>query len=384
MSEVQAHGDRDSEGRDPEGNALEGNALHQRTQTICLLILTAIGIGAALYFLRPVLVPFVLAMFISMVVTPVMDILHKRFRLPRGLAIVATIGLAVAGLLLLGALVSSSLGELGAQQDQYLGKIAALQGGWTEWISELEGKHEVLKDLDLDGKLQSLLEKVPGMIGGVIGWTVESGLMLLSRGFLVVIFMMFLITGHRGPAQRDPESLSYELRARVKEYLRVKVLVSGLTGLAVYLILKVIGIDMALVFGLAAFFLNFIPNIGSAVAVLLPLPVILMSGSAIETDGVVVREGVSVTGRVLAFGLPALVQFLVGNVLEPKWMGTSLDLNPIVILLSLIFWGMLWGPVGMLLSVPITSILKILLERLSYTRPIARLLADSAQAEPAE
>ena len=113
------------------------------------------------------------------------------------------------------------------------------------------------------------------------------------------------------------------------------------------------------------FLLNFIPNIGSAVAMLLPVPVVLLTGE------------ISVTTKIVALGLPALVQFLVGNVLEPKWMGSSLDLNPIVILLALIFWGVLWGPVGMLLSVPITAVLKILLQRLPYTRPVADLLADS-------
>jgi AI-2 transport protein TqsA len=166
------------------------------------------------------------------------------------------------------------------------------------------------------------------------------------------------------------------------EYLRVKVLASALTGSLVYVILRVIGIDLALVFGLASFFLNFIPNIGSVVAVLLPVPIILLAGSDTVEGGVVVKEGVTMTGRVLAFGLPVVVQFLVGNVLEPKWMGTSLDLNPIVILLSLIFWGMLWGPIGMLLSVPITWILKALLERFSYTEPLARLLADKAPVRP--
>jgi AI-2 transport protein TqsA len=357
-------------------------ALQQRTQTICLLTLTAIALGLALAFLRPVLVPFVLALFISMAVTPVMDFLHLRLRFPRALAIVATIAIGFLALILLGALVSSSLGELALQKDLYLGRISELKQNLSGWLEGLVADHPRLAPLKLEASLDPILDKIPAMVGAAIGWTVESGFLVLSRGFLVLIFMMFLITGHRGPKPREPKTLAHELRAGVMEYLRVKVLASALTGSLVYVILRVIGIDLALVFGLASFFLNFIPNIGSVVAVLLPVPIILLAGSDTVEGGVVVKEGVTMTGRVLAFGLPVVVQFLVGNVLEPKWMGTSLDLNPIVILLSLIFWGMLWGPIGMLLSVPITWILKALLERFSYTEPLARLLADKAPVRP--
>ncbi len=357
-------------------------ALQQRTQTICLLTLTAIALGVALAFLRPVLVPFVLALFISMAVTPVMDVLHLRLRFPRSLAIVATIAIGFLALILLGALVSSSLGELALQKDLYLGRISELKHSLNDWMAGLVVDYPRLAPLQLGDALDPILDKIPAMVGAAIGWTVESGFLVLSRGFLVLIFMMFLITGHRGPKPREPKTLANELRAGVMEYMRVKVLASAITGISVYVILRVIGIDLALVFGLASFFLYFIPNIGSVVAVLLPVPIILLAGSDTIEDGVVVKQGVSLTGRFLAFGLPALVQFVVGNILEPKWMGTSLDLNPIVILLSLIFWGMLWGPIGMLLSVPITWILKALLERLSYTEPLARLLADNPPMRP--
>lgn len=359
--------------------------LQRRTQTICLLVLTTIALGAALHFLRPVLVPFVLALFISMVITPVMDVLHLRLRLPRWLAIAATISIGVGGLFLLGALVSSSLGEIISNQGRYIDQIASLEVKLKEWLAHLEGRHDWIEAKQVGESLGPFFDKIPSLLGGAIGWIVESGLLLLSRGFLVTVFMMFLITGHRGPQVVDRDSLVFELRSRVLEYLRVKVLVSAITGFLVYVVLRVIGIDLALVFGLASFFLNFIPNIGSAVAVLLPLPVVLLSGSpTIGEDGEVLREAVSATGRVLAIGVPAAIQFTVGSVLEPKWMGSSLDLNPIVILLSLIFWGLLWGPVGMLLSVPITAILKILLARLPYTVPLAKLLADKPQARAQE
>jgi len=125
----------------------------------------------------------------------------------------------------------------------------------------------------------------------------------------------------------------------------------------------VLGIPLALVFGLLSFVLNFIPNIGSAIACLLPLPIVLVS------------PGISSTAAVLAIVLPAGVQFSVGNVIEPKLMGKSLDLHPVAVLGALIFWGMLWGMPGMLMAAPITSVAKIMFERWEITQPLAALLA---------
>lgn len=370
----------------------------QRTQTICLLLLTAIALGAALMHLRPVLVPFVLALFLTMAVTPVMDFLQRRFRFPRGLAIGATIGLAFVGLLLLGGMVSKALSDVVAKKDGYVRQVTHLVSAGEERFFLLQqrfdgligGEQETLPAEDSAAPdsspglspqaLDDFKAKVPAMVGTAISWTVNSALALLSQGLLVMVFMMFLIAAYRPQEDRDPESLSYQLRARVKEYLRVKILVSAMTGFGTFLILKVLGVDLAMVFGLMAFFLNFIPNIGSAVAILLPLPVIVLAptvdAGGLNSAGEEVVGGLQLWAKVLAMALPAGLQFLVGNVLEPRWLGKSLDLNPIVILLSLIFWGVLWGPVGMLLSVPITAILKMLLERFELTQPVAALFSD--------
>lgn len=348
--------------------ATPDRALERRTQTVCLLILAAIAIGVTLFLLRSVLVPFVLALFLSMMVTPVMDWQRRRFELPRWLAITSTAALGLVLFLLLATLLSTALGDFLGQREAYQEKAVALGNEVAGAVGS--AAHRLGADwgenLTLDNLPEPIRAKIPGLVSESVGWMVNAGLGLVSSGLLVAIFMMFLIVGHRECPEQDPEhpSVGAEVRTRVKEYLRVKILVSAITGFAVYLILKLCGIDLALVFGLMTFLLNFIPNIGSAVAMLLPLPIILLTGE------------ITVTTKVLAIALPAVVQFLAGNVLEPKWMGSSLDLNPIVILLALIFWGVMWGPVGMLLSVPITSVLKILLERLPYTRPVAALLAD--------
>lgn len=354
------------------------------TQTICLLILTAVALGAALLFLKQVLVPFVLALFLTMAVTPVMDLLSRRFRLPRGLAIVTTIALATLFLVFLGTLVSAALADVIEKRETYVTQVDALVAdlekrfrGVLDWVNGLLGE-DVPQDSTGQGdgaehsggvlrdELGQVRSRFMAAAGGAIGWAVNSTLALMSQGLLVLVFMMFLISGHKPLEDRDSEKFSYQLRSRVREYLRVKILVSAITGILTFAILSLLGVDLALVFGLLAFFLNFIPNIGSAVAVILPLPVILLADP----------EEVPGLAKLLAVVLPGTVQFLVGNVLEPRWLGKSLDLNPIAILLSLIFWGVLWGPVGMLLSVPITAVIKMLLERSELTQPVAVLLAD--------
>ena len=214
--------------------------------------------------------------------------------------------------------------------------------------------------------IDDLQKRIPEILGSVIGWVANSGIALISQGALVLVFMMFLIIGYRAPEDRDPTTLWAKLRRQINEYVRVKTIVSFLTGAFTFLFLRMLGVDLALVFGTMAFFLNFIPNIGSFVAMALPLPVILLAPP----------DQLDVVDKVLAFGLPAGVQLFMGNFVEPRWMGKSLDLHPVVVLLALIFWGFLWGPIGMLLSVPITAVIKTLLEQSELTRPAARLLAD--------
>ena len=120
---------------------------------------------------------------------------------------------------------------------------------------------------------------------------------------------------------------------------------------------------------LLAFLLNFIPSIGSIVATLLPLPVVLFNPE------------IGTTTAVLAIAVPGVIQLVLGNVVDPLVMGESLDLYPVAIVLSLILWGMIWGAVGMLLAAPIAAILKLLLERLELGPMVERINAAEKDVE---
>ena len=153
-----------------------------------------------------------------------------------------------------------------------------------------------------------------------------------------------------------------DIDEKIKNYIQVKTLLSLCTGFMVGLLLHILGVDLAFVFGLMAVLLNFIPNVGSIIATLLPIPVILVSPDMTSVEAA------------LAIILPGIIQFLVGNLLEPKLLGDSLNLSPVVILFSLTVWTALWGGIGALLAVPITAIIQILCDQMAFTRPVAAVL----------
>jgi AI-2 transport protein TqsA len=319
----------------------------ERIRTISMLVLTAIALGAALNWLAPVMIPFVLAIFVATALVRVIGALQRWLRLPRALAvtiIVLGVFVLLAGV---GALIAVSVAQLTANRAAYQNQLEGLLARLTPLL----GRFGV--------EMGSLLPSMPT----VAGWMISASNALatvLSEGLVVMIFVVFLLSN---AANRPTAGVWVDIETRIQKYLLTKSAVSALVGVLTGLILAILGVDLSLVFGVFAFLLNFIPNIGPLAATLLPLPIVLMD------------PGLSATFSVLAIALPATMHFIVGNVVEPKVMGESLDLDPVVVLVTLIFWGMIWGFVGLLLATPITAILKILLERNPLTRPVADALA---------
>ena len=123
------------------------------------------------------------------------------------------------------------------------------------------------------------------------------------------------------------------------------------------------GVPMAFTFGVLAFLLNFVPNVGPLIASLLPIPLIILDPTG------------SIGWMFGAISVTAAIQAISGNIFEPKIMGNSSDLHPVTILVALMFWGMMWGIIGMFLATPVTAAIKIVLQRIESTKPIANLMA---------
>ena len=336
----------------------------RRLQTVCLLVLTAIATGAALHWLRPVMIPFVLSLFFAFSLNPLVSFLIRRFRIPRTAAVGLTLLLGFLLLAALASLVSASVAQLAANRLAYQTQATALISQITEALPlERLG-------IDVDMLTGRLRDASVSAVGGMLAGTTSAILDLFSQSVLVLIFLVFLLVGGEAaqPAAARPADTWGTITGQVERYVLAKALLSGATGLLVGVILWFLEIDLALVFGLFAFLLNFIPSIGSIIATLLPLPIVVMS------------PDVSFATAVLAIAVPGAIQFGIGNVLEPRLMGRSLDLHPVTVLLTLMFWGALWGIVGMLLAVPITAIAKLLCEKGELTRPVAELMAGRLDA----
>jgi AI-2 transport protein TqsA len=333
----------------------EGKSTCERAQAISLVILAVIAVGAALYWLEAVLVPFVLAVFITIGMMPVVNVLARRARLPRPVAVGVTLLLALLLLVSVGILLGVSVARLGNNAEFYQYRFQEVVDNTLEALP-LErvglGKQEVV-----DAFGNSTGTSVRGLLTGLANAVTN----ILSQGALVFIYVGFLLFGSNGDGPRNDQWGQAE--RQTKRYIIIKVLMSAITGILTGLILYLLGVDLAIVFGLLAFLLNFIPSLGSIIATLLPLPIVLLD--------------MHMTPLTMALAIlgPGAVQFTIGNIIEPKLMGRDLDLHPITVLMALIFWGILWGPIGMILSVPITAVIKILLERHESTRPMANILA---------
>ena len=218
---------------------------------------------------------------------------------------------------------------------------------------------DLLASIDLEPYLSALGMGATNVLGVVTTF--------LGNAILVVLFAIIIIAGRR-PNQHQSGFMG-DVDRNVQRYLGTKVLASAATGVLTWLILWILGIPLAMVFGLLAFFLNFIPSVGSLIAMVLPLPIAYLSHANAPLIWI------------LALALPGGAQFLIGNVLEPRFQGNNLDLHPITVLLTLIFWSLLWGIPGAIISVPMTAVLKMLLDRFETTKPVAELLAGRLSAD---
>jgi AI-2 transport protein TqsA len=300
------------------------------------------------------MIPFVLATFFAVSLSPLIDFQIRVLRVPRPLAVLVTLVFGCALLMVLGGVISVSVSQLAANTDVYQRQINQLLDRVMVLLEKLG-----LNPVQTFNALTAVpLQSVSRMLAG----TTRAIIDLLSQGLLVMIFLFFLLLG--GTLRTGPRrGVLGEVERRIHRYLATKAIMSAVTGACIWLVLATLGIELAMVFGLFAFLLNFIPSIGSLIATLLPLPVVLVNPEN------------TLTTMILAIALPAVIQLVIGSVIEPKIMGGSLDLHPVAILLALIVWGMLWGIVGMLLATPLTAVMKIFFERIEHTRPFADLLA---------
>jgi len=320
------------------GSELKGRQISE----IALIIIASVCLAVALIYTRSIMVPFVLAGFIVFIVSPLVELMESKLKLPRIVALLATAGVVVLGILAASFIVSSSVKSALGNIDGYKESLVILVRDFLGFLNRVGLPDDFLQQ----SKIYETLDNLP--VFDYVQKAAGTMLAAVSDTFLVILFVSFLLTG--GPLSLSHTEMATEVESKVRIYLVTKLVTSTVTAVLVAAVLASIGVDMALMFGFLAFILNFIPTFGSLIATALPLPIALIS------------FGFSWQFYV-ALGVPAVIQFAVGNVIEPKLMGDQLDLHPVSILLSLMFWGLIWGIPGMILATPILVTLKIMVQR---------------------
>ena len=334
----------------------------------CVVVLVA-GLRAA----SSILIPFLVAIFIAAISLPLLTWLQRR--LPMIVAVLGTILMDLLVLALVGYLVGSTANQVAGEMGEIQSTLTMWIEDGGEWLEErgVPVGSWLAGDDSLSRALFSRFE--PGFLVDFVNRTLRTTTAALSSFLvisLIVIFTLFEAATF-GPKVRaafgsaGAEARFARAMHEIQHYMGIKTVISLATGLLIGIWVGVMGVEFAVFWGLVAFVLNFIPNLGSIIAA---VPTTLLA---------MVQIGV---GRALLVALGYLVvNMVIGNFIEPPLLGRRLGLSTLVVVLSLVFWGWVWGPVGMLLSVPLTMVVKILLENTEEFRWVAVLLGDSREAE---
>ncbi|EMA4194779.1 AI-2E family transporter [Salmonella enterica subsp. enterica serovar Schwarzengrund] len=324
---------------------------------IVIMLGMLVVILSGIRFAADIIVPFILALFIAVVLNPVAQRM-TRCRIPRVIAVSLLIVIIVMLMVLLLAYLGTSLNELARTLPQYRSSLVIpLQRIEPAGIGV--SVDELAKYIDPNAAMTLVTNLLTQLSNAM------SSIFLL---LLTVVFMLLEVPQLPEKLQqmmsRPVEGMAAIQRAldSVSHYLVLKTAISIVTGLVAWGMLAALDVRFAFVWGLLAFALNYIPNIGSVLAALPPIIQVLVFNGFY--DALLVLAGY------------LLINLVFGNILEPRIMGRGLGLSTLVVFLSLIFWGWLLGPVGMLLSVPLTIIVKIALEQTTGGQSIAVLLSD--------
>ncbi|MGE0770318.1 MAG: AI-2E family transporter [Cyclobacteriaceae bacterium] len=339
------------------------------------LMLATVILGMSIFFIiyfKDLLKPFVLAIMIWYLIKTIYNYIGRvkimGKPLPRWLRGTLAIMFIVVCTQLTVDLVVSSLSDIVNNYAKYQRTLNTmlLDLGMTMGVENLtDSVMEQVSKLNLQGFLSTTLSSLSTMIGNLVIIIIYIVFLLLEE--VAFSNKLDLILRDSKKSERVRRILE-EIYDATNKYITLKTGVSLLTGGISYIILLIFGIDYAFLWAFLIFILNYIPYIGSLVATLLP------SIFAIIQFG-------SLWSFLWVFISVEAVQIVVGNYIEPKVMGRSLNLSPLVVVLALSFWGYVWDLLGMFLSVPITSIMLITLAQFPATRNIAILLTENGNLE---
>ncbi len=332
---------------------------------LLLFIVALVAVGFVLKVAKPVILPLVIAWLLTFVLGPVVNAM-TRIKIPLPITIILIIillfGIVIGAVIFLQDRVFSIIAEF----PKYEGKFALLSDELSKQLgASIPPEYNPLADFKISSAIHDMLGTVSGSLFA-----------LVSNLTMIVIFLVFLLLGKPYTKYKLERALSdnrakqfanilFTISSDISRYLSTLMLISLSTGILIWLALTLIGVDFAYTWGAMAFLLNFIPTLGSIVA---SVPPILTA---------FVQYYPNLWPGILALIAITAIQMTIGNFIAPKILGDRLNLSPVVILLSLLFWGWLWGIVGALLAVPIASAIKIVCENIDELQPISVMMGSS-------
>jgi len=323
-----------------------------------------------LYAFSSMVIPLTLAIFIGLLLQPILS-WFKSKKVPYIISMLLVIAVLVFIITGIGRVISSTAEDFYSQKEILGLQINDKLKGVKEVLNKIPGidmEHTSVKEVfddfvSMDWILRST-RNIAGKIGDFTG-----------AFFMTIIYLVAVLGGIlnykkrlsylAGDSTENNNAVnSYEkIQDSILSYIKVKTLVSLGTGFGFWLVCTLFGIDFAIFWGFLAFLLNYIPTFGSIVATAPPalLGLIQLSGFPIWVVFIICL---------------IIIQFVVGNVIEPKVMGSTLSLNTVIIILGLVFWGYIWGAVGMILSVPLMVLIKVILAQIPDAQFVVRLMGE--------
>jgi predicted PurR-regulated permease PerM len=321
------------------------------------VIIVLAGIKSA----SEIVIPFLLSLFIAIILSPSYNYFNKK-GLPNLLSLTLVMGIFVMFLLLVAKLIGTSVQEFSSNISFYEKQLSSSFEKLFEFFTSIGvdlPKNELSSIIDS----KQIMQLSSGIVQGIGS--------MFTNGFVILLSVIFMLleSGHFtdkiafASSEEGIKKDIQEIVGKIKRYMVLKALISLFTGFVIYIALLLIGTDYAFLWAVLAFMLNFIPNIGSIIAA---IPVVFLTLIQLGSLSAVIVSVLYIS-----------VDVVIGSVIEPKVMGKGLGLSTLVVFLSLIFWGWLLGIVGMLLSIPLTMMAKIIFDSNKDTKFIAVLLGTA-------
>ncbi len=320
---------------------------------------------------QSIILPFFVALIIAFVFEPLYRWLREK-RLPAAISVIVVLLLIIVISNLVSLFVVTSVNSFQSALPNYQEKFIGIYMSFANLLESNPLYHQYVKNhVDLAGMVGKInfSGMVQSLLTGVVG--------IFSNYILILIYVIFILTEIGSIRVRIQSAFSSDRAGKIsetignifndiKKYIVGKTLINLTHALLVTFILWLFGADFAIVWGFLTFFMAFIPNIGAIIATVLPFTSTLMQFDSLALP-------------IIILILLVVIGNVIGNIIELKIFGNTLNLSPLLLILSLIFWGHVWGNVGMFLSVPIMSIIKIVLSKFESTKPIAILMSHEVR-----